>query len=89
MDYHRGRKLKIAYCYKMIKSEILEKICIAITANNIKEIAKLVEKAFDAGYTVKEIKDSVRTLMERNFDAICEFYRAMHFEENRRTKRGK
>jgi len=63
---------------------ILEKIVIAINANNIKDIAKLVEKAFDEGFTVKEIKDSIRIVM-RNFDAICEFCRAMHFEGNGRT----
>ena len=69
-------------------SEILEKIVIAIDADNIEDIAKLVEKAFDEGCAAKEIKDSIRILMERpKFDTICEFCRAMHFEENRRTKR--
>jgi len=72
----------------MIKSEILKKICIALNANDVDAMSKLVESAFDVGHTVEEIKEAARDCMARpGFDVICEFCRAMHFEENRRTKR--
>ena len=66
-----------------MNGELLEKTAIAINTDNIEDIAKLVEKAFDEGCTAKEIKDRLRILMERpKFDTICEFCRAMRFEEN-------
>lgn len=73
---------------KQKKSEILEDICIAINASNVDAIFKLVESAFDAGFTANEIKDRVRICMARpDFDVICEFCRAIRFEENRRIAR--
>lgn len=70
------------------KSEILENICIAINANNVDLISKLVESAFDAGFTADEIKNRIRICMARpDFDVICEFCRVMRFEENRRSAR--
>jgi len=66
-------------------SEILEKICIALNANNVDEISKLVESAFNAGFTAEEIKKVVRKCMARpNFDVICEFCKTMRLEENKR-----
>jgi len=73
---------------KQKKSEILEDICIAINASNADAISKLVESAFDAGFTANEIKNRVRICMARpDFDVICEFCRSMRFEENRRSAR--
>lgn len=70
------------------RSEILGNICIALNANNVDAMPRLVESAFDAGYTVEEIKNRVRICMARpGFDVICEFCRAMHFEENRRGEK--
>ena len=69
------------------KSEILGKICIALNANDVDIISKLVELAFDAGYTAAEIKEVVRNCMSHpNFDVIYEFCRATHFEEDKRIK---
>jgi len=69
-----------------VNGEILEKTAIAINADNVEDIAKLVKKAFDGGCTAKEIKDCIRILMERpKFDTICEFCRVVHFEENMRA----
>ena len=66
------------------RSEILENICIALNANNVDEISKLVESAFDVGCTAEEIKNAARSCMARpGFDVICEFCRAMRFEEIR------
>jgi len=66
------------------RNDILEKIGIAINAGNVKEISKLVESAFDAGYTSEEIKDIARECIVRpDFDVICEFCRVIRFEENR------
>ena len=68
------------------KNEILDKICIALNANNIDVISNLVESALDYGYSIEEIKDRARFCLARpNFDVICEFCRAMSFEENRRS----
>ena len=70
------------------RSEILGKICIALNANDVDIISKLVESAFDAGHMAVEIKEVVHNCMSHpNFDAIYEFCRAMQFEENRRVKR--
>ena len=70
------------------RSKILENICVAINANNIDIITRLVESAFDEGYTAEEIKNRVRICMARpDFDVICEFCRAMRFEENRRGEK--
>ena len=67
------------------RSDILDNICIALNADNINAISGLVEYAFDAGYTVEEIKNRVRRDMVRpGFDVICEFCRVMSFEEHRR-----
>jgi len=67
------------------RSEILEKICIALNANDVAAISKLVESAFDAGFTAEKIKKIIRNCMAcPNFDVICEFCRIMRFEENRR-----
>jgi len=67
------------------RSKILENICVALNASNIDVIFRLVESAFDEGYTAEEIKNKVRMCMARpDFDVICEFCRAMRFEENRR-----
>lgn len=69
------------------RSEILEKICIALNADDVGAMSKLVESAFDAGHTAAEIKEVVRNCMSHpNFDVIYEFCRAMHFEEDRRIK---
>ena len=69
-----------------MNGELLEKTAIAINADNVEDIVKLVKKAFDEGCTAKEIKDYIRILMERpKFDTICEFCRAMCFEENMRA----
>jgi len=66
------------------KSELLEKICIALNANDVDAMSKLVESAFDAGYTAEEIKEAARNCMAHpNFDVIYEFCRAMHFEEDK------
>ena len=70
------------------ENKILENICIALNANNINAMPRLVESAFDKGYTVEEIKNRVRLCMARpDFDVICEFCKAMRFEENRRGKK--
>ncbi len=70
------------------RSVILDNICIAINADNIDAIPGLVKSAYDAGYTVEEIKNRVRICMARpGFDVICEFCRAMRFEENRQGKK--
>jgi len=70
------------------RSEILGNICVALNANDLDEISKLVESAFDVGYTAEEIKNAARGCMARpDFDVICEFCRAMRFEENRRSKK--
>ena len=70
------------------ENKILENICIALNANNVDAMPRLVESAFDAGYTVDELKNTVRNCMARpGFDVICEFCRAMHFEENRRSEK--
>lgn len=70
------------------ENKILEKICIALNANNVAGISKLVESAFDAGYMAEEVKGAVRNCMGRpDFDVICEFCRAMRFEENRRREK--
>ena len=62
------------------RSEVLKKICIALNANDVDAMSKLVESAFDVGHTVEEIKDAVRNCMVRpGFDVICEFCRVMHF----------
>ena len=67
------------------RSEILENICVALNASNVNAMPRLVESAFDVGYTAEEIKNRVRICMARpDFDVICEFCRAMRFEENRR-----
>ena len=69
------------------RSEILERICIALNANDVAAISKLVESAFDAGFTAEEIKKIIRNCMTcPNFDVICEFCKTMHFEENKRSK---
>ena len=69
------------------ENKILEKICIALNASNVDAIPRLVESAFDVGYTAEEIKNRVRICMARpDFDVICEFCRTMRFEEDRRTK---
>jgi len=66
------------------ENKILEKICIALNANNVEGISNLVESAFDVGYTAEEIKKAIRDCMARpDFDVICEFCRAMRFEENK------
>ena len=69
--------------------EILEDICIALNANNVGAMSKLVEPAFDVGYTLDEIKNEVRNCMgaRPSFDVICELCRAMRFEENRRSEK--
>ena len=68
------------------KSEILGDICVALNANDLDGISKLVESAFDVGCTVEEIKNAARGCIARpDFDVICEFCRAMRFEENRRS----
>ena len=70
------------------RSEILENICVVLNANDDGAMSKLVESAFDAGCTAEEIKNAARGCMARpDFDVICEFCRAMRFEEDRRTKR--
>ncbi|MCK4429755.1 MAG: hypothetical protein KAW19_00485 [Candidatus Aminicenantes bacterium] len=70
------------------RSEILGNICIALNANDLDEISKLVESAFDVGCTVEEIKKAARGCIARpDFDVICEFCRAMRFEENRRSEK--
>lgn len=70
------------------RSEILENICVALNASNVDAMPRLVESAFDAEYTVEEIKNRVRICMARpDFDVICEFCRAMRFEENRRSEK--
>jgi len=70
------------------ENKILENICIALNANNVDAMPRLVESAFDAGYTVDEVKNAVRICMARpDFDVICEFCRAMHFEESRRSEK--
>jgi len=70
------------------KNKILNKICIALNANNVDAMPRLVESAFDAGYTVDEVKNAVRICMARpSFDVICEFCRAMRFEENRKREK--
>jgi len=70
------------------RSEILENICIALNASNVDAMPKLVESAFDVGYTTEEIKNRVRICVARpDFDVICEFCRAMHFEGNRRSEK--
>lgn len=67
--------------------KILEKICIALNANDVGAVAKLVESAFDVGHTAEEIKEAVSNCTSHpNFDVIYEFCRAMHFEEDRRIK---
>lgn len=67
--------------------KILEKICIALNANDVGAVANLVESAFDAGHTAEEIKEAANNCMSHpNFDVIYEFCRAMHFEEDRRIK---
>ena len=72
------------------RSEILEDICIALNASNVDAMPRLVESAFDVGYTAEEIKNRVRICMARpDFDVICEFCRAMRFEENRRSEKWK
>ena len=68
------------------RNDILEKISIALNADNVKEISKLVESAFDVGHTSEEIKTIARDCIVRpDFDVICEFCKAMRFEENRRS----
>ena len=70
------------------ENKILENICIALNANNVDAMPRLVESAFDAGYSVTEIKNVVRMCIARpDFDVICEFCRAMRFEENRRREK--
>jgi len=70
------------------RSEILEDICVALNASNVDAMPRLVESAFDVGCTAEEIKNRVRICMARpDFDVICEFCRAMHFEENRRGEK--
>lgn len=70
------------------RSEILGNICVALNANDDGAMSKLVESAFDVGCTAEEIKNKVRICMTRpDFDVICEFCRAMRFEENRRSKK--
>ena len=70
------------------ENKILENICIALNANNVDAMPRLVESAFDVGYTVNELKNAVRNCVVRpGFDVICEFCRAMHFEENRRSEK--
>ena len=70
------------------RSEILENICVALNANNIDAISKLVESAYNVGCTAEEIKNRVRICMARpDFDVICEFCRSMRFEENRRGEK--
>jgi len=70
------------------RSEILGNICVALNASNVDAMPRLVESAFDAGYTAEEIKNKARICMTRpDFDIICEFCRAMRFEENRRSKK--
>ena len=70
------------------RSEILGNICIALNANDLDEMSKLVESAFDVGCTAEEIKNAARGCMARpDFDVICEFCRAMRFEENRRSEK--
>jgi len=70
------------------RSEILGNICVALNANDLDEMSKLVESAFDVGCTVEEIKNAARGCIARpDFDVICEFCRAMRFEENRRSEK--
>ena len=70
------------------RSEILEDICVALNASNVDAMPRLVESAFDVGCTAEEIKNRVRICMARpDFDVICEFCRAMLFEESRRGKK--
>jgi len=70
------------------RSETLEDICVALNASNVDAMPRLVESAFDVGCTAEEIKNRVRICMSRpDFDVICEFCRAMHFEENRRGEK--
>jgi len=70
------------------ENKILENICIALNASNVDAMPKLVESAFDAGYTTEEIKNRVRICVARpDFDVICEFCRAMRFEGNRRSEK--
>ena len=70
------------------RSEILENICVALNASNVDAMPRLVESAFDVGCTAKEIKNTARGCIARpDFDVICEFCRAMRFEENRRSEK--
>jgi len=70
------------------ENKILENICIGLNTDNVDAMPRLVESAFDAGYTIEEIKNRVRICMGRpDFDVICEFCRAMRFEENRRSEK--
>jgi len=70
------------------ENKILENICIALNANNVDAMPRLVKSAFDVGCTAEETKNAVRNCMARpNFDVICEFCRAMHFEESRRSEK--
>ena len=66
------------------RNEILDSIYVALNASNFDAMPRLVESAFDVGCTSEEIKNRVRICMVgHDFDAICEFCRAMRFEENR------
>jgi len=70
------------------RREILGKICIAINSSNVNIISKLVEFAFNAGYTAEEIKKRVRICDKRHdFNVICEFCRILRFEESRRNEK--
>ena len=70
------------------RNEILEDICVALNASNVDSMSMLVESAFDVGCTSEEIKNRVRICMARpDFDVICEFCRAMLFEESRRGEK--
>ena len=70
------------------RREILERICIALNADDVDAISKLVESAFDFGYTAEEIKAAIRRCMAHpNFDVICEFCKVMRFEEKQRSKK--
>jgi hypothetical protein len=70
------------------RNDILEKIGIALNADNVKGISKLIEYAFDTGYTAEEIKTIARDCIVRpDFDVICEFCRVMRFEENRMSRK--
>ena len=68
------------------KGQILEKIGIALNADDIEGIPYLVETAFDIGCTLEEIKNVARNCIKRpDFDVICEFCRVVGFEEKRRS----